>query len=71
MKKVKFKINRTWKCPKCGKVLPSGIVGISSHWSECGGREFHKELIERIKEPSFGIDELKEMQERHYKPLNK
>lgn len=55
-----------WECPSCGKVLPSGIVGIVDHWSKCGGEDFHNELKERYKNDDFGIDEIKEMQERHY-----
>ncbi len=33
-----------YKCKGCGEVLPSGIVGISSHWAGCTGKGFYDTL---------------------------
>ena len=57
-------IHSGWDCPTCGKHLPSGIVGIAKHWADCGGKNFHKELQEKIKDPDFGIEELKKLQNK-------
>lgn len=55
-----------WDCPSCGKNLPSGIIGISNHWAECGGKKFQTELQAKIKDKDFGIEQLKQLQEKHY-----
>ncbi len=35
---ILFDPNYRWECPTCGIKLPGGIIGISSHWAECGGK---------------------------------
>ncbi len=68
---LKKGMEKGWDCPSCGKNLPSGIVGIVNHWAECGGKDFHEELLQKMTESKkenikFGIEELKQLQEKHY-----
>lgn len=27
------------KCDKCGEIMPTGIIGLSEHWSKCSADE--------------------------------
>ena len=42
--------NFTYKCKTCSKEVPSGIVNISSHWTECTGKFFTEELMKKAEE---------------------
>lgn len=40
-----FSVPRFYKCTTCGATVPSGIINLSGHWAECGG----KEMVEAVK----------------------
>ena len=54
-------LNKGWDCPSCGAHLPSGIVGISSHWAECGGKEKHQEILAFFDSENRNFEDLKEI----------
>lgn len=47
---------RFWECPTCKEKIPSGIIGISKHWSECGGKENYQNLL-KISEMNLQIED--------------
>ena len=57
----------TVRCITCGKVMPTGIVTISSHWVECTGKEFHMALMKMAEKKKITIDDIEELQNKHLK----
>lgn len=54
------------KCKTCGKVLPTGLISVSSHWVECTGKEFTKALIkERGKGSPLNTMIIDDLKKRH------
>lgn len=53
--------NNTWTCKKCGTVLPSGIVGISDHWTKCEGKIFHETLTHTLESGKLTPEKYKEL----------
>ncbi|AGO49649.1 hypothetical protein Phi13:2_gp039 [Cellulophaga phage phi13:2] len=53
--------SKGWDCPDCGINLPSGIVGISSHWAQCGGKEMHENIVDFFDRKSNDFNELKDI----------
>lgn len=54
-----------WTCPTCKKKLPSGIVGISNHWAECGGKGFHEALIKAKENGELTLEKVQTLREEH------
>ncbi len=55
-----------YKCKTCGQEVPSGIVSISGHWSECTGKFFTQELMKKAEETKGKLTplDIAELQER-------
>jgi len=56
---------RKYKCETCGKEMPTGIITISAHWSECEGKGFYEALLKKAEEKKGrltkeDIDEIKQ-----------
>jgi hypothetical protein len=56
----------TWECPSCKKVLPSGIVGISDHWSKCGGKTLYDKIVKVFDDKESKFSDLKEVLDEDY-----
>jgi hypothetical protein len=56
----------TWECPSCKKVLPSGIVGISDHWSKCGGKTVYDKIIKVFDDKESKFSDLKKVLDEDY-----
>lgn len=46
----------TARCNHCQKIIPTGILNISRHWSECSGKEVY-EIIKGIDESDKTIQQ--------------
>lgn len=62
--------SKGWDCPTCGINLPSGIVGISNHWAECGGRELHKKIVSIFNDKDSEFKYLKKVLDDEFLKTN-
>jgi len=56
-----MEIVNTWICPTCKKELPSGIVGISNHWSKCGGKKTYEAIKKVFDDKNSTFADLKKV----------
>jgi hypothetical protein len=56
----------TWECPSCKKALPSGIVGISDHWSKCGGKTLYDKIVKVFDDKESKFSDLKKVLDEDY-----
>lgn len=56
---------KNWVCPACKKEIPPGIVGISKHWSECGGKAFHDDLMKLEKNNKLTLKNVEKLIKKH------
>ncbi len=59
--------NYFMKCKKCGEAVPTGIVNVSEHWVNCGGKEFHNAIINNPKCGKITSDDIEELKKIHLK----
>jgi len=50
-------MDNTHTCETCGKEIPTGILNISSHWAECGGKGFYESLLKMAEEKEGKLTE--------------
>lgn len=54
--------NNTVKCKTCGKEMPTGIIGISGHWVQCTGKEFHTALMKKAEKKKITTEDVEGLQ---------
>lgn len=43
-------VNFYCKCKTCGKQVPIGVASLATHWSNCTGAGFEKQLMSRAEQ---------------------
>jgi len=54
-----------FKCTKCGDTLSSGIINLSSHWADCSGKDFMRDLKTAAENKTLDIKLLNQIKEHH------
>jgi len=55
---------KPWKCSVCNWE-GNGIVAISSHWAECGGKPFHDGLLELKKYNKLTLKNVEKLRKKY------
>ena len=59
--------NNTVKCKTCGKEMLTGIIGISGHWVECTGKNFHTALMKMAEKKKIKTEDIEKLQNDYLK----
>lgn len=59
----------TVRCKTCGEEMPTGIVNLSTHWSNCSGKGFHDAIMDLANKTGgkLTLTDVTELQNIHLK----
>lgn len=55
----------TVKCDTCGKELPTGIIGISSHWAECAGKA-QMDFVNKVAKSNLAVKDKMDLIKKEF-----
>lgn len=55
------------RCKTCNIMIPSGIVSMSNHWSQCSGKEFYDDLMNLFHNTNGNVtpEHIDELNKKH------